>query len=318
MNEQRHILFRKWSAWLKALRPVNLLMIAFFYALAYWSLVLPISKLTNQEPDLGIAHYTLLAIDVILVAIYGYLINDFYDQETDRVNKPDRLIPSGIGSPKDLLFVTNVIAVSGFIITLYLGFVSAKLQWTFLHPLCILLLYWYAKKGKRSGFMGNLLVSFLIAVFPFLILLSASNVFRLYHSNWPSRADHLLLTLGVFSGLMFTTNLLREVIKDIEDVRGDKLIGSKALIHIWSLKRLKFFLVIKIITVTVLQAILTNLFGLGVDTGIFFALVFVVTLILFFQMKNAQKPYDFKVSSKITKVLMLIGMLELILFARLV
>lgn len=300
------------------MRPINLLMIAFFFILAYWGIIIPLSEVTSIAPNLSPLHYALLVLDVILVCLYGYLINDVFDHETDAINKPSRLIPSGLVSREQLKKTANYIAITGFFITLFLGYFNHKIGWITLHPLCVFLLYWYASNGKRIGFLGNILVSVLIASFPFLILLSVSDMFLIYLESWPTKGDHFLLALGVLSGLMFTTNLVREVIKDIEDEQGDKLIASRALIHLWPLKQLKVLLIIGVALIVVLQGALTYLFGIEIETVMLFMVVFLGSIMLFFKVKTGEKPYDFKVSSKITKAIMLIGMLELILFARLV
>lgn len=164
-----------------------------------------------------------LSIPIILamIAVFfetaaGNVINDYFDYNIDLINKPERPIPSGRISLKNgrnyayLLFLAGT--VCGFLISYLTN------NWI---PFAIVLiadviLYLYAYKLKSTPVIGNLAVGFMTG-FGF--------VFGGFSLNNPS----IIVTsiyLGFFAFVMTTA---REIIKDIEDIEGDKAEGAKTL-----------------------------------------------------------------------------------------
>ncbi len=136
------------------------------------------------------------------ISAYGYAINDIFDIEIDKINVPHRPIPSGNVSLQGAKWFA--------IITLALGIIFAFLIDLVAVALALfggVLLYLYAGYFKRSGFPGNLIVALLAAI-PFIFggFVTASYSTLIYPASFA-----------------FLINLGRELIKDIEDVHGDKL-----------------------------------------------------------------------------------------------
>lgn len=148
---------------------------------------------------------------VALVAAGGYVINDIYDIEIDRINKPYRPLPSGEISIRKAFIITWSTFVIGASFSAILGvypFILALVT--------IILLVFYAKKLKKEGIVGNFVVALTSALSAFYGGLAYFN------GNWFYRV--IIPTLFIF---FFT--LSREFIKGIEDVIGDKENGVKTL-----------------------------------------------------------------------------------------
>jgi geranylgeranylglycerol-phosphate geranylgeranyltransferase len=129
-------------------------------------------------------------------------INDYYDREIDRINEPNRPIPSGLVKPREALSLALVLAVAGFATAYVTGVASlvvAVISWVLFTA--------YTTVGKRSGLPGNFLVSTCVAM-PFV-----------YGS--------VVITGGVetnvliFVSMVFLSNTGREITKGIVDVEGD-------------------------------------------------------------------------------------------------
>jgi geranylgeranylglycerol-phosphate geranylgeranyltransferase len=149
----------------------------------------------------------LLFFIVALITAAGNVINDFFDAEIDAINRPDRPIPSGAVSRG---------AARGFAITLFLAGILVSF---FTNPLCIgiaifnaLLLIAYAAKLKRTPLIGNIVVAYLSAsIFLFGGALNG--------------IDGLIRIIPV-AAITFFAMLSRELLKDAEDVEGDRAGGA--------------------------------------------------------------------------------------------
>ena len=147
-------------------------------------------------------------------AIFGFLTasllmagtmvaNDVYDVEIDRVNSPERPIPSGIVRPRSALGLAVVLSVAS------IGFAALLGPWTLLTALIALgLMIFYNTRGKKIGLIGNAVVSFNVAL-PFFYGGLAVNSIR--------------PLLFIFSIIAFLANFAREIAKGIADVKGDSM-----------------------------------------------------------------------------------------------
>jgi geranylgeranylglycerol-phosphate geranylgeranyltransferase len=148
-----------------------------------------------------------------LVAAGGNAVNDYSDREIDRVNRPDRPIPSGRITASRALTTAQVLFVIGIIFTV------------FLNPYCLLLvglnslvLILYAWGVKRQGLVGNLSIGYLVgSTFLFGGLATA------YSRAGPLIPNELLILVLMAS----LSTVGRELIKAIEDMRGDRNLGFK-------------------------------------------------------------------------------------------
>jgi len=193
----------------------NLLLLAGVQALVYVRLVREPAA-AQQDLSLG-----LLILATVLAAAAGYVINDICDEAIDRINKPERwwsgrALP--VGALRRLFWI---LVALGAIVTVWVAFRYGLLSWSLLYPGAITGLWAYSARLKCTPFIGNAWVAFFAAAAVFLVALPAwltgGNV---------SRPDHL----WAFAGFAFLTNLYREVVKDLEDVKGDALVGCRTLV----------------------------------------------------------------------------------------
>ncbi|HZY94642.1 MAG TPA: UbiA family prenyltransferase [Candidatus Bathyarchaeia archaeon] len=158
-------------------------------------------------PSLGRA---ILGFATAFLLLAGTMVlNDIYDVEIDRVNSPDRPLPSGKIKVSQAYAIVIVLSLLGVLSAALLGTVA------FLVALLALgLMIYYNARGKKAGLVGNAVVSFNIAL-PFVFGGLAVN--------------NLRPLLFVFSILAYFANMAREIAKGISDVRGDRAEGVKTL-----------------------------------------------------------------------------------------
>ncbi len=158
----------------------------------------------------------LLACTVVgLVAAGGYAVNDYYDVDIDRVNKPWRPIPSGRIAPRSAHTLSIVLMVAGCLLSTLLGL--APLLYA---VAASILLYLYAYKLKRAGLPGNFVVAFNSGS----AILYGSIAYASLRHAW----NHIMAGLLPFT-YAFLLVLGREFVKGIEDYEGDRLGGARTL-----------------------------------------------------------------------------------------
>ncbi|MBL7087120.1 MAG: geranylgeranylglycerol-phosphate geranylgeranyltransferase [Candidatus Cloacimonetes bacterium] len=151
----------------------------------------------------------LAAFSAALISGGGYVINDYFDRDIDKINRPERPIPSGKISIAAARRYAIILFSIGFILSFFLNNV-----WIILIALCdSLLLYFYAYKGKKIGLWGNLIVA----------IVAASTFIYGGLSN-----NNIVNSLFCFGCALFYT-VIRELVKDIEDVEGDRKIKAKTV-----------------------------------------------------------------------------------------
>ena len=137
-------------------------------------------------------------------------VNDYYDRSIDAVNEPNRPIPSGAVHPNEALACAAVLSVIGFMAAAFTNVSSlivALVAW--------LLFTYYATKGKRTGLLGNLIVSACVAI-PFI-----------YGGFVVEKEFTSLMVIFAFMAFMSTAG--REITKGIVDAEGDRIQGAKTL-----------------------------------------------------------------------------------------
>ncbi|MFK5878867.1 MAG: geranylgeranylglycerol-phosphate geranylgeranyltransferase [Flavobacteriaceae bacterium] len=252
--------------------------------------------------------FTLLVLAIIFIAAGGNVINDFFDIETDNINKPTKVIVGTVFSQYKAKLLYIILTISGIIFGAYL---SCSKQLPYLSIIFIAitgLLFLYSNYLKRIALIGNILVSLLIGFS--ILLLGVFDVFP--NSGNPDNAL-VLKVMFVYVTFAFGLNFIREIIKDIEDMDGDYTVGLKTLPIIFGKKRAQnctlflssCFAFTLIFTITFYRYLSDFLLGYG--------FLFVVFPLLYFcyQLYYANTKQDFKKLSSLLKLIMISGMLSI-------
>lgn len=295
---------------LNLIRWKNLLMIALAQLLIKYALLEPFG-VDIALNGLGI---TLLICATVCIAAAGNIINDIYDVETDVINKPDKLIIGTSISEKtayNLFIALNVIGVG---IGFYLSHSIGKSGFFSIFVVISALLYIYASYLKGIILVGNIVVSILVACSILIV-----GLFELTPNLTPlNRAIQLtffkiLLDYALFA---FSINLLREVVKDIEDVDGDYKSGLNTLpIAIGRERAKNVVLVLNSLPIATLIFYVVSEFYTQQIALIYFLGVVIAPLIyISIKLLSAKTKQDFHHISSIYKIVMGFGMLSLLLY----
>ncbi|HMR90019.1 MAG TPA: geranylgeranylglycerol-phosphate geranylgeranyltransferase [Saprospiraceae bacterium] len=297
---------------IQILRPKNLIIVGITQWILYHYIILAFVA----TPSLDVFLFSLLVIDTMLIAAGGYVINDIIDAKTDQINKPSKTyIPSKI-SLKTATYYYYTLLTVGFLIALYIAYSIDNLPLVIIYPSSCFLLYLYSTKYKNSIIIGNVLVSLFVAMVSGIILFAERNaVFALDDLSKMWRILELFFAYMVFS---FMVNMIREIIKDMEDMEGDKSAGLTTYPIKYgadSAKKLTVIFCALSILVLVLWLLTTNI-PMDLRVYVFLLLLVASPLVVVIQiLTKTTTKRDFSKISAILKYIMLSGLVSIILLS---
>jgi len=274
------------NAYLEIIRPGNAVM-----AVIAVILVAIIAKNYDLPIILG-------AITVFLATGGGNVINDYFDHKIDVINKPERPIPSG----RILLRTARNYAYSLFLVAIILGFFISNVinSWIpfIIVVLSTLLMYYYAHTLKKVALIGNIAISFLTGlcfIFAGVIIAYSADIVSL----------KIIITstyIGFFATIM---TMAREIIKDMEDIKGDKIEEAKTFPIKYGLKKSSYLAGLLIILASVLSPIL---YFNGIFNFYYLAILSIAIITFFYGAYIILKDQSSESCKKVSK-LVKIGMI---------
>ncbi|WP_080058511.1 geranylgeranylglycerol-phosphate geranylgeranyltransferase [Spirosoma aerolatum] len=272
---------------LRLIRLQNLLIVVLMQVMARLFLVGPRQEGLQLLIDPGI---WLLCLSTVCIAAAGYIINDYFDVKIDLVNKPDRVIIGRYLKRRVAMGVHQVLNVIGCLIGLYLS------KWVFLiDVVAVTLLWFYSALFKRQMLIGNIVISFLSA----LSLLVMAIYYR--HNT------ELILMYALFS---FGISIIREIIKDMQDIRGDARFGCRTLPIVLGLRQTKYVLYMLIGLFTCSLFIIAGSLHNPRLTLLFLLLLLPMGWLVY-RLILADTRRDFGYLSNLCKIIMLLGIISM-------
>ncbi len=198
----------------------NLVIICLSLYLARYAIISPILEYTGYTSSISNTNYALLVVATLFIAAAGYVINDFFDTGIDAINKPGKNKTGILISRQGAILLYVLLNLTGFIIIWYFGFIQGIRYPLLLFIFSAGLLYFYSSSYKKMFLVGNVVVSFLAA-----LTIGLSILFD--HQALLSEPVKLLIPAYAMFAFMMT--LIREIIKDCEDVEGDSAFGATTL-----------------------------------------------------------------------------------------
>ena len=307
-------------ALLRLIRVNNLLIIALTQYIMRYCIIAPFLKINNFNLQLGDFHFFLLVLSTILIAASGYVINDYFDTGTDLINRPDKVVIDKQISRRYAMLMHLVMSFAGVGIGVYLSFFINVPGLSVFFILGAGLLWFYSTNYKRQFLIGNILISGITGFVPILVVLFEMPLLNKTYGTIMIQNNanfnyifFWVLGFGIFA---FLTTLLREIIKDSEDFEGDNAYGMNTLPIVAGTKITKTVLVslicicIILISWVLIKFILLNTdFVDYISAGYFFFFLFTPLVILLIKIISAKSKNDYYISSQLTKIIMISGVL---------
>ncbi|PIR14369.1 MAG: prenyltransferase [Flavobacteriales bacterium CG11_big_fil_rev_8_21_14_0_20_35_7] len=257
--------------------------------------------------------FLLLLFALLFIAAAGYIINDIYDLESDKINKTHAVIIGTKISERTAMKVYIVFNIIGLGLAYYLSFAINHLNYALLFLALAFGLLKYSQSWKNILILKNVLVAFLVSL-SILILGFYDSFPTMNPANAVSqmRVFNIIIAYFVFA---FLINLIREIVKDIEDLKGDEKRKTRTIISVYGLKTTKRIVSFLNAILILLTAYFTYLyFALKIISLLYMiGFVFVPAILNLILLLMATEQKHFKNSTQLLKILMLFGIGSIVL-----
>ena len=266
-----------------------------------------------MQLQLSYLDFFLLTLSTVLIAAAGYIINDYFDVKTDRINKPQKLyIDNGV-KRRLAIFIHTIFNILGFLIGVYVAYQAHNVFLCGIQFLSITALWFYSTHFKKQVLSGNLVVSILSAMVPLQVLIFEMPLLEDKFLQSIKSFSFLYLSVCSFALFAFLLSLVREIIKDIEDFKGDYETGCRTMPIVWGIKASKA-IVAGLISNTVLLLIFIfyKLYKqhFSILLIYLFVSVFIPLFFLLWKLYKSQQKEDYHLLSRWVKYIMLTGVLS--------
>ena len=301
-------------SFLKLIRYKNLFMVLLTIVLTKYVVI---DSFTSAISDF---QFILLVISILCITAGGYIINDIFDIKADKINKPTKVYIEKTISKKNAFLAYILLCLLGLVLGVYTSYIKGNISYSIFFISTIILLYWYSKSLKRIAVIGNLVIAFLTALTIFIVF-----VFEIKNTNTAFNLVEAIsnffisisITISIFIYIIFAffMTFIREVIKDIEDVKGDYALQMKTLPILIGVKRTKniALLIASLVFVFILFILKEELLQLPIL--LWYTILFIILPFTWFLYKlyNSKTKKEFHLLSNLLKIIMFFGVLSMLL-----
>lgn len=291
-------------------RVPNLLMIVFIQVILKYVLF----QKFNLTTSLDNFHFSILVISTVFIALAGYIINDIYDVKPDLINKPKKVFVSKKITQKSADTFFLVFNFMGLLLGYYLSYSINKISFFAIFIIASLLSYLYSIKLKKQFLFKNLIVSFLVFLGVFIVGLydivpATSN----YNNQDQLNVFNLVLKISIFA---FLLTLIREIVKDLVDIKGDKENKIRTLPIVIGIGKTKALsILIGIFTMVAVAYFAISFYSLY-QYASYYLIGFVLLPLIYFILKvsSSSSKNEYTKLSNLLKIIMLLGILIVFFF----
>lgn len=300
-------------AFFKLIRWLNLLIAGASVLLFHFYVLVP--SLGMVKPTLNWWQIGLLALSVMFIMAAGNVMNDHLDFEQDKKFKPHKQVLEKHISVNIAPYIIAVLNFIGISIAAYLAYIEDNYKLINIFLLSMLLLWQYSYTLKKYVLIGNLVVALLCAL---VFLLPVLFEKLLTTDLVETQSKYYILTqMKGYALFAFTLTLLREIVKDMEDVEADKMFKYSTLPVRFGMKISAATVgFITLLLVAGIAFIMYLYWNTGLENHFWYALLCLQLPLLtsfIFLFKN-QDSKGFKMQSVLLKLVMVFGLLSIPLF----
>lgn len=309
-------------AFFQLVRWRNLAIVFLTQFIIWYCVILPLPAAGSGSLFLQPYAFILLTFSTICIAAAGYIINDYFDMDIDAVNKPDKLIIGRMVSRRTAILWHSALNVAGVLSAGILCYQIGHYYPLALQLGCTILLWLYSTRYKRRFMEGNIVVSLLTALTIIALVLYEPALYQYAGFDFFIGADQSIFpnpfwVIMTYAYFAFMLNWIREIVKDMEDFRGDAAQGCDTMPIRWGLHRsARFVMLLGAIT---LLPLLLAAYKLLHSTKLYFgiyiiaALIFPLIAVLIYLPRHTHTPHYLWIS-RMLKFIMILGIIALLVY----
>jgi len=289
LNRKQKLFLLKFFSLFSVVRGYNILIIVIAQYLTSIYILAPNLPLKNVLFDINLLMLVLASASAIAG---GYIINSFYDSEKDLINRPRKTMLDKLVSQRTKLstyFILNFLSV---IFASYVSFLAV-----IFFSIYIFGIWFYSHKLKKYPFIGNI-VAAILAVVPFFAVF-------IYYRNFD-------LVIFVHATYLFLLIAMRELVKDLENIKGDLAQNYRTIPVVYGEKVSKQMLTFMAIVTLVPALLLIFEFPIGYMNYFFFGSIFALIIFVVILWYSANKLH-YMILHNILKFIIVVGVFSIVL-----
>ena len=302
------------AAFLRLIRLPNLIFIALAQALFQFCIYRNLYE--GNIPAGDMRSFILLVLASVFIAAAGYIINDYFDINIDEVNKPRRMIVDKFIKRRWAIAWHFMLSISGVALTFFAVPFLSKWYLVLANIFCVALLWLYSTNFKKQLLVGNIVISLLTAwtiLIIFFSKVSAADALGMGEGNHAK----LFRIAVLYAAFAFISSLIREAIKDMEDMPGDERYGCRTMPITWGIHATKIYVAVwLIVLLAMLIAVQVYVLQFRWWLPVVYNLVLIILplIYIFYLLFRARSTKEFHTLSSWIKGIMLTGILSMLFF----
>ena len=284
---------------IRIIRPLNLAIIAA-------TMLVICIKYRYEDAENYIQLLVFLILPAVLTAAAGYVVNDIYDVRVDQINKPEKVLVGQYISRRNAWLVYVALTLCSLIVSYLFSD-----QYAVINLSLTLLLFLYSLKLKGTPLIGNLVIALCSSAVIAMCMLYDREGNKIIHFDTLA-AFYNYVSYIIFS---FFISLIREIVKDMQDIEGDTSAGLKTYPILVGLKGAKILVYVVTAMEIVFCGLYTAFVFFAADMLVSPVIMGLITLSLFYfinRLARAKQSHEFGRSSVLLKVIMFAGVINLI------
>ncbi|MBT8304766.1 MAG: geranylgeranylglycerol-phosphate geranylgeranyltransferase [Bacteroidia bacterium] len=287
-RKQKNFLIKSFSLF-SVVRGYNVLIIVIAQYLAAIYILAPEMPLSHVLFDVNLLMLVLASAAVIAS---GYIINNFYDSEKDQINRPEKSKLDELVSQNTKLSIYFILNFAAVVMASYVSFRAVLFFSVYIFGI-----WFYSHKLKKLPFIGNL-TSAVLTVLPFFAIL-------MYYKNFGSE-------IFVHASFLFLIISMRELSKDLENIKGDLVIGYQTIPVVYGERISKVLLTILVLLTLIPTYLLLQYYEIGHMYLYFYASTLLLFVFLFLLWRSSKKA-QYLVLHNILKLILVAGVFSILL-----
>lgn len=263
-----------------------------------------------------IIHFSFLVLASVFIAAAGYVINDYFDINIDEVNKPRRMVVDKVISRRWAIAWHLMLSFVGIVLTALAVPLLNKWYIVLANIFCVALLWLYSTNFKRKLLVGNIIISLLTAWTILVVFFSKVSIADAIGMGEEHHEKFFRIAF-LYAGFAFISSLIREAIKDMEDMPGDEKYGCRTMPIVWGVNATKVYVavwLIVLVVILILVQVYVLQFRWWLPVLYCTLLIILPLIIIFLKLFKAKTVEQFHKLSSLIKAVMLTGIVSMIFF----